>query len=139
MKESAQSLWDWLKGFFGWIGDKISALRTGWDNFKKLFTGGGSKTDDDGFGGSSGGKYSNGGTFGVRGSAAWKAGTGVSSSKVANSPVSSQKNVSIKQENNQQYTFKVDSTTAADKLQKETKAQGTQSANDLARVINYGR
>ena len=139
MKESAQSLWDWLEGFFGWIGDKISALRTGWDNFKKLFTGGGSKTDDDGFGGSSGGKYSNGGTFGVRGSAAWKAGTGVSSSKVANSPVSSQKNVSIKQENNQQYTFKVDSTTAADKLQKETKAQGTQSANDLARVINYGR
>lgn len=139
MKESAQSIWDWLEGFFGWIGDKISALRTGWDNFKKLFTGGGSKTDDDGFGGSSGGKYSNGGTFGVRGSAAWKAGTGVSSSKVANSPVSSQKNVSIKQENNQQYTFKVDSTTAADKLQKETKAQGTQSANDLARVINYGR
>ena len=139
MKESAQSLWDWLEGFFGWIGDKISALRTGWDNFKKLFTGGGSKPDDDGFGGSSGGKYSNGGTFGVRGSAAWKAGTGVSSSKVANSPVSSQKNVSIKQENNQQYTFKVDSTTAADKLQKETKAQGTQSANDLARVINYGR
>ena len=139
MKESAQALWDWLEGFFGWIGDKISALRTGWDNFKKLFTGGGSKTDDDGFGGSSGGKYSNGGTFGVRGSAAWKAGTGVSSSKVANSPVSSQKNVSIKQENNQQYTFKVDSTTAADKLQKETKAQGTQSANDLARVINYGR
>lgn len=139
MKESAQSLWDWLEGFFGWIGDKISALRTGWDNFKKLFTGGGSETDDDGFGGSSGGKYSNGGTFGVRGSAAWKAGTGVSSSKVANSPVSSQKNVSIKQENNQQYTFKVDSTTAADKLQKETKAQGTQSANDLARVINYGR
>lgn len=139
MKESAQALWDWLKGFFGWIGDKISALRTGWDNFKKLFTGGGSKPDDDGFGGSSGGKYSNGGTFGVRGSAAWKAGTGVSSSKVANSPVSSQKNVSIKQENNQQYTFKVDSTTAADKLQKETKAQGTQSANDLARVINYGR
>lgn len=139
MKESAQSLWDWLEGFFGWIGDKISALRTGWDNFKKLFTGGGSKTDDDGFGGPSGGKYSNGGTFGVRGSAAWKAGTGVSSSKVANSPVSSQKNVSIKQENNQVYTFKVDSTTAADKLQKETKAQGTQSANDLARVINYGR
>ena len=139
MKESAQSIWDWLEGFFGWIGDKISALRTGWDNFKKLFTGGGSKTDDDGFGGSSGGKHSNGGTFGVRGSAAWKAGTGVSSSKVANSPVSSQKNVSIKQENNQQYTFKVDSTTAADKLQKETKAQGTQSANDLARVINYGR
>lgn len=139
MKESAQSLWDWLEGFFGWIGDKISALRTGWDNFKKLFTGGGSETDDDGFGGSSGGKYSNGGTFGVRGSAAWKAGTGVSSSKVANSPVSSQKNVSIKQENNQVYTFKVDSTTAADKLQKETKAQGTQSANDLARVINYGR
>lgn len=139
MKESAQSIWDWLEGFFGWIGDKISALRTGWDNFKKLFTGGGSKTDDDGFGGSSGGKYSNGGTFGVRGSAAWKAGTGVSSSKVANSPVSSQKNVSIKQENNQVYTFKVDSTTAADKLQKETKAQGTQSANDLARVINYGR
>lgn len=139
MKESAQSLWDWLEGFFGWIGDKISALRTGWDNFKKLFTGGGSETDDDGFGGSSGGKYSNGGTFGVRGSAAWKAGTGVSSSKVANPPVSSQKNVSIKQENNQVYTFKVDSTTAADKLQKETKAQGTQSANDLARVINYGR
>lgn len=139
MKESAQAIWDWLKGFFGWIGDKISALRTGWDNFKKLFTGGGSETDDDGFGGSSGGKYSNGGTFGVRGSAAWKSGTGVSSSKVANSPVSSQKNVSIKQENNQQYTFKVDSTTAADKLQKETKAQGTQSANDLARVINYGR
>lgn len=139
MKESAQALLDWLKGFFGWIGDKISALRTGWDNFKKLFTGGGSETDEDGFGGSSGGKYSNGGTFGVRGSAAWKAGTGVSSSKVANSPVSSQKNVSIKQENNQQYTFKVDSTTAADKLQKETKAQGTQSANDLARVINYGR
>lgn len=139
MKESAQALWDWLKGFFGWIGDKISALRTGWDNFKKLFTGGGSKTDDDGFGGSSGGKYSNGGTFGVRGSAAWKAGTGVSSSKVANSPVSSQKNVSIKQENRQQYTFKVDSTTAADKLQRVTKAQDTQSANDLARVINYGR
>lgn len=139
VKEKIKTFKDWVAGIFSWFSEKISGIVDSWRNFKSKFTGGGSETDDDGFGGSSGGKYSNGGTFGVRGSAAWKAGTGVSSSKVANSPVSSQKNVSIKQENNQVYTFKVDSTTAADKLQKETKAQGTQSANDLARVINYGR
>ena len=149
MKESAQALWDWLTGFFDWIGEKISNLRKGWNNFKSALGFGGSSTDSGGFGGSSGKSIStgnkektggsSGGTFGTSISPAWKSGTGVSPKTVASSQTSSTKNITVKQENNQQYTFKVDSTNAAEKLRNEANKQENSSAADLAKVINFGR
>ena len=149
MKESAQALWDWLTGFFDWIGGKISNLREGWNKFKSALGFGGSTTDSDGFGGSSGKSTStgnkektggsSGGTFGTSISPAWKSGTGVSPKTVAASQTSSTKNITVKQENNQQYTFKVDSTNAAEKLRNEANKQENSSAADLAKVINFGR
>lgn len=71
---------------------------------------------------------------------AWTGGTGVSAKTIKSSPVNNNtKNVSVRQENNQKYTFNVKSTDAADKLQSEVSAQSTQSADGLARMLNYGR
>lgn len=71
---------------------------------------------------------------------AWTGGTGVTVKTIKSSPVNNNtKNVSVRQENNQKYTFHVDSTTAADKLRSEVSTQSTQSADGLARMINYGR
>ena len=71
---------------------------------------------------------------------AWTGGTGVTVKTIKSSPVNNNtKNVSVRQKNNQKYTFHVDSTTAADKLRSEVSTQSTQSADGLARMINYGR
>ena len=130
MKESAQSLWDFLKGLFNWFGEKAEWAKSVWNRVKTFFGVGGSTTDEDGFGGSKGGSFSN---------SAWVAGRGVSPKTAANNSVTNSKSVTIKQENNQQYTFKVDSTDAADKLHKEVNSQSSQSADDLARSLNFGR
>lgn len=134
-KEKIIAFKDWISGIFSWFEDKIAAIRNGWDNFKHALGFGGSTTDSDGFGGSSGGK-----TSGIKTSSAWKSGTGVSPKTVAASQASSStKNITVKQENNQQYTFKVDSTNAAEKLRNEANKQENSSAADLAKVINFGR
>lgn len=139
MKESAQSLWDFLKGLFNWFGEKAEWAKSVWSGVKTFFGIGGSSTDEDGFGGSKGGNTSGGSKGGSFSNSAWGAGRGVSPKTAANNPVTNNKSVTIKQENNQQYTFKVDSTDAADKLHKEVNSQSSQSADDLARSLNFGR
>lgn len=255
MKESAQALWDWLEGFFGWFGEKIQWVKELWGDVKNFFLGTGSSTDEDDFGGSSGGtaneksdasednvkpdnksnfpeektsgKSDNSGKtekpddksssrrseksgdksdqqkqekpkdksgnksdlqkherpkdksgsyrsgratksktvssntnregssssnnknvpylnrqngVALMKNQAWTGGTGVTVKTIKSSPVNNNtKNVSVRQENNQKYTFHVDSTTAADKLRSEVSTQSTQSADGLARMINYGR
>lgn len=239
MKESAQALWDWLEGFFGWFGEKIQWVKELWGDVKNFFLGTGSSTDEDDFGGSSGGtaneksdasednvkpdnksnfpeektsgksdnsgktekpddksssrrseksgdksdqqkqekskdksgSYGSGKTtkskpvssntdrsgssssnnknvpylnrqngVALMKNQAWTGGTGVTVKTIKSSPVNNNtKNVSVRQENNQKYTFHVDSTTAADKLRSEVSTQSTQSADGLARMINYGR
>ena len=150
LKESAQSLWDFLTGLFDWFGEKVEWARGLWNGIKSFFdfgnegdsSFGGGKTSGGGAGrkgsvsSSSTPDWKSGGPFN---SPAWGAGQSVSPKAAGNSPVTNNKNVSIKQENNQQYTFKVDSTTAADKLRSQVDGQSTQSANDLARVLNFGR
>lgn len=139
MKESAQSLWDFLKGLFNWFGEKAEWAKSVWNRVKTFFGVGGSTTDEDGFGGSKGGDTSGGSKGGSFSNSAWVAGRGVSPKTAANNSVTNSKSVTIKQENNQQYTFKVDSTDAADKLHKEVNSQSSQSADDLARSLNFGR
>ena len=72
LKESAQAIWGWLKGFFDWFGDKITWAKNLWNGVKNFFTGGnGGDTDDSdggdgsdknpsGFSGMGGGKPSGG-------------------------------------------------------------------------------
>lgn len=193
LQDAFQSVWDWLNGFFGWFGEKIQWVRELWGDVKNFFLGTGSSTDEDDFGGSSGGTVSgksdtsgkseksesdsssstpgkatssNAAASSNTGSSksststssqnvpylnrqnsiplmnnqAWTGGTGVSAKTIKSSPVNNNtKNVSVRQENNQKYTFNVKSTDAADKLQSEVSTQSTQSADGLARMINYGR
>ena len=239
LQDAFQSVWDWLNGFFGWFGEKIQWIKGLWGDVKSFFLGTGSSTDEDDFGGSSGGtvneksdasennekldnksnfpeektsgksdnsgktekpddksssrrseksgdksdqqkqekpkdksgSYRSGETtkskavssntdssgssstnnknvpyitrqngVALMKNQAWTGGTGVTVKTIKSSPVNNNtKNVSVRQENNQKYTFHVDSTTAADKLRSEVSTQSTQSADGLARMINYGR
>lgn len=255
LQDAFQSVWDWLNGFFGWFGEKIQWIKGLWGDVKSFFLGTGSSTDEDDFGGSSGGtvneksdasennekpdnksnfseektgrKSDNSGKtekseekssshrseksgdrsdpqkqeknkdksgnksdsqnherakdksgsyrlgktakskavssntdragssssnnknvpylnrqngVALMKNQAWTGGTGVTVKTIKSSPVNNNtKNVSVRQENNQKYTFHVDSTTAADKLRSEVSTQSTQSADGLARMINYGR
>lgn len=239
VKEKAAAFKDWLSGIFDWFGKKIEWVKNLAQQVKAFFNGEGSSTDEDDFGGSSGGtvneksdasennvkpdnksnfpeektsgKSDNSGKTekpddksgsrrseksgdksdpqrqgkskdksGSYGSVkptkskavssntdragssssnnknvpylnrqngvalmknqAWTGGTGVTVKTIKSSPVNNNtKNVSVRQENNQKYTFQVDSTTAADKLRSEVSTQSTQSADGLARMINYGR
>ena len=251
LQDAFQSVWDWLNGFFGWFGEKIQWIKGLWGDVKSFFLGTGSSTDEDDFGGSSGGtaneksdasednvkpdnksnfpeektsgksdnsgktekpddksssrrsekssdksdqqkqekpkdksdlqkherpkdkssSYGSGKTtksktvssntdrsgssssnnknvpylnrqngVALMKNQAWTGGTGVTVKTIKSSPVNNNtKNVSVRQENNQKYTFHVDSTTAADKLRSEVSTQSTQSADGLARMINYGR
>lgn len=136
MKESAQNLWDFLAGLFDWFGEKAEWARGVWNGIKSFFGAGDDSGDTKNEKKTGGANWKSGGPFN---SPAWGAGRSVSPKAAGNSPVTNNKNVSIKQENNQQYTFKVDSTTAADKLRSQVDGQSTQSANDLARVLNFGR
>lgn len=47
LKESAQAIWDWLKGFFDWFGDKITWAKNLWNGVKNFFTGGNGDDPDD--------------------------------------------------------------------------------------------
>ena len=49
------------------------------------------------------------------------------------------KNIAVKQENRQSYTFNVSDRNAASKLQSEVHSQSGQSTDDLARALKYGR
>ena len=69
LKESAQAIWDWLKGFFDWFGDKITWAKNLWNGVKNFFAGGngddsdggdGSDKNSPGFRGMGGGKSSGG-------------------------------------------------------------------------------
>lgn len=73
LKESAQSIWDWLKGFFGWFGEKIEWAKGLWDGIANFFNGDSDEKGSDdstatnksrggssGFGGMGGGKTSGG-------------------------------------------------------------------------------
>ena len=56
LQDAFQSVWDWLNGFFGWFGEKIQWIKGLWGDVKSFFLGTGSSTDEDDFGGSSGGR-----------------------------------------------------------------------------------
>lgn len=129
LKESAQAVWDWIKGFFDWFGEKINWAKDLWNGVKDFFTGG----DDES------GSPSGAGRSDVLGAAS--GGLPVSSTEVASGAgrVTNNRNVNVTQENNQQYTFQVTEREAADRLRTTVDQQETQSSDDLARALGYGR
>lgn len=142
LKESAQSMWNWLKGFFGWFGEKIEWARNLWDGITNFFNGGNDSPSD--FDGMCGGKGSGGaGRANKNATSAFVAGgRPVSTTTAAQRPISSttnNKTVTVKQENRQTYTFNVSDRNAASKLQSEVSSQSSQSTGDLARALTYGR
>ena len=141
MKESAQAIWDWLKGFFDWFGEKIQWAKGLWNGIVDFFTGG---NDDDDKGGSGGGNPKGKGKTSLRSTAGALAsgGRAVSGSAVMSAPLSNTtntKNITVKQENRQSYTFQVSDRNAASKLQSTVSSQSSQSTKDLAHALNYGR
>lgn len=141
MKESAQAIWDWLKGFFDWFGEKIQWAKGLWNGIVDFFTGG---NGDDDKGGSGGGNPKGKGKTSLRSTAGALAsgGRAVSGSAVMSAPLSNTtntKNITVKQENRQSYTFQVSDRNAASKLQSTVSSQSSQSTKDLAHALNYGR
>lgn len=66
----------------------------------------------------------------------------VSTRTAAQKPISqitNNKSINVKQENKQQYTFQVTERAAADRLNTTVRSQETQSTDELARALNYGR
>ena len=174
LKESAQAIWDWLKGFFDWFGDKITWAKNLWNGVKNFFTGGNDDGSDDsdggdssdknpsGFSGMGGGKPSGGSgrtssgnsPTGVQTSSGSTAasrnaasafisgGRPVSTTTASQRPIAqttNTKNITVKQENRQSYTFQVSDRNAASKLQSTVSSQSSQSTKDLAHALNYGR
>ena len=140
MKESAKEIWDYLTGFFDWFGDKIKWAKDLWNGAKDLLDKITGKNPDNPEP-MSGGSTSSGNGSGRKGVSDFLAGgQGVSGMTAATAPVSNNTtNTTIKQENNQQYTFHVSERDAADKLQREAYAQGNNSAIQLSHALNYGR
>ena len=149
MKESAQALWDWLTGFFDWIGDRVKQIRGAWTAVKNFFTGGSSEDEQDTdkkdstktrsskWGGA--GRSTSTSTDSKKAVSDFVSAGQAASTKTVNAPVNrSTKNITVRQENNQKYTFQVSDRQAADKLQREVSTQGTQSANQLAHTLNFG-
>ena len=143
-KEKAAAFKDWLDGVFDWFGEKIEwakglwdGIKGGWDKVVNFVTG---KNPDDPKP-MGGGSTSSGNGSGRKGVSDFLAGgQGVSGRTAATAPVSNNTtNTTIKQENNQQYTFHVSERDAADKLQREAYAQGNNSAIQLSHALNYGR
>ena len=171
LKESAQAIWDWLKGFFDWFGDKITWAKNLWNGVKNFFAGGngddsdggdGSDKNSPGFRGMGGGKSSGGsgrtsngksptGTQTSSGSTAASrnaasafisGGRPVSTTTASQRPIAqttNTKNITVKQENRQSYTFQVSDRNAASKLQSTVSSQSSQSTKDLTHALNYGR
>lgn len=142
LKESAQSMWDWLKGFFGWFGEKIEWARNLWGGITNFFNGGNDSPSD--FDGMGGGKGSGGaGRANKNATSAFVAGgRPVSTTTASQRPISNttnNKSVTVKQENRQTYTFNVKDRDAASKLQSEVSSQSSRSTDDLARALTYGR
>lgn len=170
LKESAQAIWDWLKGFFDWFGDKITWAKNLWNGVKNFFAGGnGGDVDDSdggdgpdknspGFRGMGGGKSSGGsgrtsngksptGTQTSSGSTATSrnaasafisGGRPVSTTTASQRPIAqttNTKNITVKQENRQSYTFQVSDRNAASKLQSTVSSQSSQSTKDLTHSI----
>lgn len=140
MKESAKEIWDYLTGFFDWFGDKIKWAKDLWSGAKDILNKVTGKDQDDPKP-MGGGSTSSGNGSGRKGVSDFLAGgQGVSGRTAATAPVSNNTtNTTIKQENNQQYTFHVSERDAADKLQREAYAQGNNSAIQLSHALNYGR
>lgn len=139
MKESAQAIWDWLKGFFDWFGEKIQWAKGLWNGIVDFFTGG---NDDDDKGGSGGGNPKGKTSLRSTAGALASGGRAVSGSAVMSAPLSNTtntKNITVKQENRQSYTFQVSDRNAASKLQSTVSSQSSQSTKDLTHALNYGR
>lgn len=125
LKDSAQAVWDWLKGLFDWFGEKIAWARDLWGGVKD-FLGFDEPDDPNGYGSD---------PFGLSG------GLPVSSSDVSQgvSRAAANRSVTVTQENNQQYTFHVTEREAADRLENAVDSQESQSSAELARALGYGR
>ena len=66
----------------------------------------------------------------------------MSTRTAAQKPISqttNNKSINVKQENKQQYTVQVTERAAADRLSTTVRSQETQSTDELARALNYGR
>lgn len=125
---------------FDWFGDKIKWAKDLWSGAKDILNKVTGKDQDDPKP-MGGGSTSSGNGSGRKGVSDFLAGgQGVSGRTAATAPVSNNTtNTTIKQENNQQYTFHVSERDAADKLQREVYAQGNNSAIQLSHALNYGR
>lgn len=162
MKDAAQEIWDWLTGFFSWIGEKIQWAKNLWSGVKGFFTGDDSEDDDETEDDpktskdkkTSQNKLSTKNTSTKSTSSQSKTtkdpvtgalvsgGGAVSNNTVMTAPLSqntTNKNISVRQENNQSYTFQVNERTAADRLGTVVRSQDTQSTDQLARALSYGR
>lgn len=126
LKDSAQAVWDWLKGLFDWFGEKIAWARDLWGGVKDFL---GLDDPDD-----PGGRDPD--PLGLSG------GLPVSSSDVSQGvsrAAANRSSVNVTQENNQQYTFHVSEREAANRLESAVSSQESQSSAELARALGYGR
>lgn len=161
---SMNDAWNLLKGFFSWFGDKIQWARNLWSGVKEFFNGADS---DDEAGDSQSVKPKGSGRATGAGTerrpanntgnpakstnteanrkatnAFISGGRPVSTRTAAQKPISqttNNKSINVKQENKQQYTFQVTERAAADRLSTTVRSQETQSTDELARALNYGR
>ena len=169
MKESAQEMWDFLKGFVDWFGEKFSAIRDFLGGISdkaanagaalgRFFSG---NTDEETNDGDTPSSENKSGTSGVSGrpnegrstgtqaienrnavSTFISGGRPVSTTTVSQRPISNttnNRNITVRQENRQNYTFNVSDRDAASKLQSEVHSQSSQSTDELARALTHGR
>lgn len=144
--DSMNGAWNLLKGFFNWFGEKIQWAKNLWSGIKGFFDGNDGDGDGDGTTKPNPKKRNNGSSgsgIGTAVGALASGGNAVSSKTVMTAPLASQttnnKSINVKQENRQQYTFQVTERSAADRLSTTVRSQETQSTDELARALNYGR
>ena len=146
--DSMNGAWNLLKGFFNWFGEKIQWAKNLWSGIKGFFDGNDGDGDGDGDGTTKPNPKkrnndSSGSGIGTAVGALASGGNAVSSKTVMTAPLASQttnnKSINVKQENKQQYTFQVTERAAADRLSTTVRSQETQSTDELARALNYGR
>lgn len=160
--DSMNDAWNLLKGFFSWFGDKIQWARNLWSGVKEFFNGADSNDEagdsqsvkPKGSGRATGAgterrpakntgnpaKSTNAESKSCGRLYLWR--TPVSVRMAAQKPISqttNNKSINVKQENKQQYTFQVTERSAADRLSTTVRSQETQSTDELARALNYGR
>lgn len=144
--DSMNGAWNLLKGFFNWFGEKIQWAKNLWSGIKGFFDGNDGDGDGDETTKPNPKKRNNGSSgsgIGTAVGALASGGNAVSSKTVMTAPLASQttnnKSINVKQENKQQYTFQVTERSAADRLSTTVRSQETQSTDELARALNYGR